>query len=433
MGKNTLITGIGFSKEKDSYAAAKKAAQSAIKQLKGKAPKLTMIFYAGMDYDPKKINKALKEVFKGTEFIGGSTDAVVYDGDLYAEGIVVASIYSDYMQFGVASMDNVSKNPKALAEKTISAAVQKIQLDKYIDSYMAFSRIKKGNIAELIRIPQFFVFAFTRGYQPTKMGNEDLIIDGIGEKIGKYIPIFGGSLGADMDYVFKNKPYDIFTFHSGKIMKDGLVLAFASTGVKYANSLAHGAQPMKDIGFISELKEHGFVVSKISNTEIHQWYAKKIGISQKEFMKKILFYTQKYPLGFPDGYGNIIMRAGGVPHPKGLAYIAPFKPNTPIFVMNLENNKELMKANKELLNDVKKHAKEKSNPLASFVVSCSSRRRVLDPKSSRKELQQLNKLSQSPIFGFASFGEIGSKPAEACHFHHLCTNVFNMYNKLLSK
>ena len=434
MAKELLLTGIGFSQEKESYKATRKAAQAALKGLKGKTPKLSMVFYAGKHYEaPESINKALLEVFKGTEFVGGSTDAVVYDGNLYPEGIVVVSLYSDYVHFGVASADNVSKNPKEIAKETIEKAVQQIRLDKYIDSYMAFSRIKKGNITELIRIPQFFVYAFTRGFQPTKMGNEDLIIDGIGEKIGKYIPVFGGSLGSNMDYVFNNTPYDIISLHSGKIMKDGLITVFACTGLLYANSIAHGAQPQGTLGYISKVRNGGFVVSHISGEHILDWYPKTIGISKKEFVSKLLFYTQKYPLGFPDGYGNIVMRAGGVPFEGDLSYIAPFKENTPVFVMNLENNKQLLQSNKELLGDIQKHLVIQEKPGFSFVVSCSSRRRVLDKKSSLKELKELNSLSKTPIVGFCSFGEIGSKPAESCHYHHLCNNVFNIYDQLMSK
>ena len=433
MGKLVTV-GVGFSQNEDPYTAASEAARQSLKQLKGKPPSLSLVFHAGKPYEAyDPLNKGLVEVFNGHEFVGGSTDGVVYNGKIYPQGIVVASFYSDYVHFGVASVDNVSRDPKKLARETVKKAVQSIHIDHYVDSYMAFTRVKKGNLTELIRMPAFFVFAFTRGFQPTKMGNEDSIIDGIQEEVGYYVPVFGGSLGSNMDYVFNGTPYDIVSLHSGKIMKDGLITVFAISDVKYANSYAHGAQALNKLGYISEVDNGGFVVKKISGMHIIDWYAKEIGISKKEFLSKILFYTQKYPLGFPDGYGNIIMRAGGVPYKEWLSYIAPLHENTPIFLMDLEDNKRLLQANKELLTDVQKHLQKSLRPEISFVVSCSSRRRVLDPKSSSKELVELNRLPANPTFGFCSFGEIGSKPAGASHFHHLCTNVFNFYDKLMSE
>src|SRR3989344_4657386 len=376
MGK--LITvGVGFSQNNDSYLAAAEASEKALKQLKGIQPSLSLVFWAGKPYeDYIPVNKALMEHLSGTEFVGGSTDGVVYDGQIYPTGLVVASFYSEYVHFGVSSVEDVSRDPKKLAKETIKKAVGSIKIDHYVDSYMAFTRVKKGNLTDIIRMPAFFVFAFTRGFQPTKMGNEDSIIDGIQEEVGYYVPVFGGSLGSNMDYVFNGTPYDIISLHSGKIMKDGLITVFAISDVKYANSYAHGAQALNKLGYISEVDNGGFVVKKISGMHIIDWYAKEIGISKKEFLSKILFYTQKYPLGFPDGYGNIIMRAGGVPYKEWLSYIAPLHENTPIFLMDLEDNKRLLQANKELLTDVQKHLQKSLRPEISFVVSCSSRQNL---------------------------------------------------------
>ena len=101
--------------------------------------------------------------------------------------------------------------------------------------------------------------------------------------------------------------------------------------------------------------------------------------------------------------------------------------------MNVADNKLIKPTDKEINEDVIKHLEKKMKPAFSFLVSCSSRRRVLNPSSYAKEIKGVSKSSGGPLFGFCSFGEIGSKPAEACHFHHLCNNVFNVYNKLLSK
>jgi hypothetical protein len=176
--KNNIVTGIGHSTASDSYKAAKEAATAAIKGLKGRKPTISFVFFAG-DYDPKEINRAFSEVYKGTEFVGGSTDAVIHESKILTKGVVACSISSDYLHVGVASADNVTADPRGIGKKTMLQAVGKISVDKYIDSYIQFARMKKNDLASLMRIPSFYTFIFTRGYQPTRMGNEDLIIDGV--------------------------------------------------------------------------------------------------------------------------------------------------------------------------------------------------------------------------------------------------------------
>ena len=99
MKQDPILTGVGFSKGDSSYESTKEAARAALKGLNGKVPKLSLVFYAGAKYNPREINRALTDIFKGTEFVGGSTDAVVYKDDLHAEGIVIACLYSDYLHF----------------------------------------------------------------------------------------------------------------------------------------------------------------------------------------------------------------------------------------------------------------------------------------------------------------------------------------------
>lgn len=432
MKTDTVIAGVGCSKDKDAYKAAAAAAKTAVAGLKGRRPTFSLVFYAG-PYDPKALNQAFLDVLDGTEFVGGSTDAVIYKTEVIPHGVVVCSVASDYLHVGIASANNVRKDPYGMAKKTVLEAVKKISVDTYLDSYMQFARMKKGSIANLIRIPSFFCFLFTRGYQQSRMGNEDVIIQGVADAIGHYIPIFGGSLGNDMDKVFKQEPYDIYTFHSGRIHDDGLAAVFIYSGLAYANSIAHGAEPIGKMGDISKVRGGGFIVQEINNTPIKSWYAQTIGVPQDKFLKNLLFYTQKYPLGFPDGFGNIVMRAGGVPFEDDLSYIAPFKENTPVWVMSIEKNERLAKAPDQIMDDINSHLGKSLSPYLTFLVSCSSRRRVLDPKVYKEELGKVARIPQVPLFGFCSFGEIGARPAEMCHFNHLCTNMFNLYDELLTK
>ncbi|MBI4147689.1 FIST C-terminal domain-containing protein [Candidatus Woesearchaeota archaeon] len=427
---NLVRVGTGFSQEKDSKIAAELALTHALSTLGGKPPQLTLVFYSG-DFDPYAISAVVKKQLGKLPFVGGSTDAVVYDDRLHTFGIAIACVSSDYLHFGVAGCDNISKNTLAKAKDTIRHAVQAIPLDHYTDAYMAFNRMKKGNITGMIRIPNFFSFVFTRGFQVVRMGNEDLIIDGMNEEVGYYIPLFGGSLGDHMEKVFNQTPYEIYAFHNGKVYRDGLVCAFACTDLLYAHSLEHGYNITNKLGAVTGVANGGFVVTDVNHQNVTDWYASQVGSSKQKFLKNILYHTQKNPVGIPDGFGHIIMRAGGVPFKNYLSYIAPFHENAPVFVMDMVSKPHIMKATKTINGDLHKQLKKHMDPCFTFVTTCSSRRLLLQDDLN-KEVAMLKKHLHCPIFGFSSFGEIGSKPASPSHFHHLTINVFTLYDELLT-
>jgi len=427
---NKLINvGLGFSSEANAAVAAKKALDAALKSLK-KKPDLTLVFYSG-DFDPYAISAVIKKELGSSPFIGGSTDAVVFGDKLHSSGVGIACLKSDYLHFGIAGCEDISKKTVDKVHGTVRKAVQSIPIDQYTDAYLAFNRVKKGNITGMIRIPNFFCFVLTRGFQVIRMGNEDLIIEGMSDVIGTYIPIFGGSLGDHMEKVFNQTPYEIYTFHNGKVYKDGFVCAFACTDLLYAHSLEHGYTTTNKLAAVTGIQNGGFVVTEMNHDNVVDWYAEQVGTSRGNFLQNILRYTQKNPVGIPDGFGHIIMRAGGVPYKNYLSYIAPFHKNAPVFVMDMVSKKQIMRACPVIIDDMHRHLNEHVDPAFTFVTTCSSRRLLLK-EDLDKEVAALSKHLNGPIFGFSSFGEIGSKPASPSHFHHLTINVFTLYDKLLT-
>ena len=424
-----LNVGLGFSNHGEPSTAAKNALATALKQLK-KKPNITLVFYSG-DYDPYAISAVVKKELGSLPFIGGSTDAVVFGDKLHSFGIGIACIQSDYLHFGIAGCDNISQNTAEKTHSTVRSAVQSIPIDHYTDAYVAFNRVKKGNITGIIRIPNFFCFVLTRGFQVVRMGNEDLIIDGISDVIGTYIPIFGGSLGDHMEKVFNQTPYEIYTFHNGKVYRDGFVCAFACTDLLYAHSLEHGYKTTNKLAAVTGIENNGFVVTEMNHQNIVEWYAAQIGVKKENFLKNILYYTQKNPVGIPDGFGHIVMRAGGVPYKKYLSYIAPFHENSPVFVMDMVSKNHIMNACNVINEDMHRHLKKHMDPEFTFITTCSSRRLLLKDDLN-KEVAALSKHLHTPMFGFSSFGEIGGKPAAPSHFHHLTINVFTLYDALLT-
>lgn len=430
MAKN-IFYGTGFSKSLDSFKAAKEAASGALNNLNSqvkKKPTISFIFFAG-DYDIKDLARGLESVLGGTEYIGGSADAVFYKEKVNLKGIVVLSIQSNYLNVGVASSDDVSSNPYQVSKKTIEEALKKIAIDKYVDPYLLFTRMRKTDIKWMLKIPSFFVMVYSRGMKLPRMGDETQIIKGVADVVGVHVPVWGGSFGTSLEKLFGGKPYDIYAIHNGKIMKDGLIIVVNSCSLLYGNSLSHGSVRTDNLGFISKVSGNGYVVEEISGENAVDWYCKKLKMKKEEFLKNTATVTQLYPLGIPDSYGNFFIRGGGVHSNGKLAYVAPFVEGWPVYVMNAKP-KNLLKTAKEVTSDIKEYTSEKK-PAIVIAGLCASRRATLG-KDLEKELKDLKiNFGGADIIGYSCFGEIGSKPGLPPNFGHLTANIFAFYDEML--
>lgn len=428
MGKH-ISTAIAISTNKDPYNAAKEAAAKAIKSL-GRKPTISFVFYAG-DYDPYKLNEGAYSVLKGTEFVGGSADYVFHNDKITKNGVMVVSIGSEFLHVGVASMENASKKPYESGQAVIKDALKKVPVDKYVDPYLQFNRMKHTDISWMIKVPSFFVMLFTRGLKLNNMGDEYDILRGISDVIGLQVPIWGGSLGADAMKVLKGEPYEIYMFHNNKVYKDGIIALINISSLLYSYSMEHGCKPTKITGFVSKTKNNGFVVDEISNMPVVEWYAKNLGINTEEFVKNSRVLTQLHPLGIPDTLGNYMIRGGGIPFDKSLGYVAPLKEGWPVVLME-GSDKNLMDASEEIKKNLANYVGEGRKPSLAFVTQCVTRE-IVYGKNSKKELALLKKKLGCDIIGFTSFGETGSKQGQPANFCHVALNVFAMYDTLLSK
>lgn len=424
-----IIVGTGKSENPDPYLAAKEAALSAKQNLGDKKPTISYIYFSG-DYDPYKINDALKEVFANSEFIGGSADAVFFEDQVLTKGIVVACMYSEFISVGIASSENVSKNPQEIAKKTTSEAMNKLPVDKYVNPYLMFTRLKDSNIKWLLKAPSFFVQVYSRGMKLPVMGDETKIMNGIFDLIGSNTPIYGASFGTSLQNLFGGSPYDIYIFHNGKVLKDGLVIVVSTTSVLYGQALEHGCKRTDKIGFISKVSGDGYVVEQISGKNAVDWYCEQLKITKDEFEKNSMILTQRWPLGIPDDYQNFIIRGAGV-HNKGtLSYVAPLIQGWPVYIMDADP-KNLSKAPELISDEINDYVQDKKDASIVFANLCASRHAIFQEKLT-VELKDIKKrFNGAPLVGFSCFGEIGSSPGKPPKYNHMCANIFVMYDKLL--
>jgi len=431
--EGSFLSGTGMSKNNNSYAAAKDAAQQSIKGLNGKKPTLSYVFFSG-DHDPYELTRGLKEVLGDSEFVGGLGDRVIYEDQVIEKGVVVASIQSDFMHVGIASADNTSENSFETAKKVTKDALAKLSIDSYIDPYMQALRMKGGDIRGIVKIQPYYINVFTNGFKLPKMGEENKVILGISEIVGRQIPIWGGSFETALEKVLTK--YEIYSLHSGKVLKDGLIVVFTVTSLLYGYSMAHGAKKIGELDVISKTSMGGYVVEEISGQTPVDWYAKKLKMDKKKFVDNVmtLGLTQRWPIGMVDNLGNVIIRGGGVPTgPKGesLAYVAPLVEGAPIYLMD-GDPKNLFKATEQIVNNIQQYTEEKESPKLMLVTSCLTRRGVMQDKFPN-DLKNLKKgFGGATLIGFTTSGEIGSTSGDLANCHHLTNNVFVFYNKLLT-
>ncbi len=423
-----LQVGIGFSEVADSKKAAKAASEQALKTLK-KKPTITYVFFAG-EYDPKEISRGLVEALGDSEFVGGSGDAVFFEDKIYRTGIVVAAIYSEYLHVGISSIEGISKDPHGLARKVTAEAMKKIAIDKYVDPYLQFTRMRNSSIKWMIKKPSFHITVFAKGMKLPQMGEETKILQGITREMGFNVPIWGGSFGVHLEKLFEQKPYDIHLLHSGKILTDGLIVVVNSTSLLYGLSLAHGSQRTNKIGFISGVTGGGYVITGISGKNPIDWYCENLNIPRKEFLKNSIVITQKNPLGIPDNYGGFIIRAGGVPAGENLAFTATFEEGWPVYIMD-SSISNMATAPGKVIEDLRASTNE-ATPALALAIICASCRIVTGEKGVAGELKELKKkLGGAPIVGFSSFTEIGAKEGVPTTVQHEATTLLTIYDKLL--
>ncbi len=429
----TLLVGNGMSANTDAYLAAKEAAEQALAKLNGKEPTISYVFFSG-DYDPYELTKGLKEILKDTEFIGGLGGSVIYDDKVLDKGIVVASIQSDFLHVGIASTDGASENSFESAKKVAKEALAKLSIDNYVDPYMQALRLKSGDVRGIVKVPPYYIHVFVNGFKLPKMGEEDKVILGISDVVGRQVPIWGGSFETSLENIM-NK-YDIYCLHSGKVYKDGLIIMFTVTSMLYGYSMAHGAKKTGSLDVVNKTSLGGYVVDEISGQKPVDWYAKKLNMSKKEFVDSAmtLGITQRWPIGMVDNLGNIIVRGGGVPagpNSESLAYPAPVIEGSPIFLMD-GDPKNLFSATDEIVSNIQQYTEEKNSPNLILVTSCLTRKNVMKEQFS-EDLRRLKKgFGGSALIGFTTSGEIGSKEGDLASCHHLTNNIFVLYNRLLT-
>lgn len=433
MVKRNILVGIGNSKKKNPYEAAKEAVAEALQT----CPKPTFsIVYTNSDLDQNGFLKGLNEIL-GTNWVGCSADKMFnskagYDPEL---SISVLCMQSEYMHFSVEVAEKYRDEPKKKGFQAAEKAIQNIKGNNYLDAYIQFTRAKKEDYSNIVRNPPYFILTFISGAQIIKeknvAGEETEFLEGILDYASTSIPIFGGSASSSFEKYFEGIASNC-QFAKGRLYKDSAIVVFVISNLHFSTMITHGYETTKDFAAITKIDKTGYEILEINGKEPVAEYAKLIGVSKEKYLKNPERHSLSRPFGTIQEDGASYIKEA-LPNPNGKTMHSTFKlyRNAMLNVLKI-NEKQTVNASKNAL-DLINAEKNNSEPAIAFFCNCSGRR-MLENNIENKDLLNLRKKHNTTnFFGFYSFGEIGSSKINSAQLHSQTVSVLGIYNKIITE
>ena len=264
-----LKSNVGYSVKADSYEAGLETATAATKDLKH--AKLGLL-YTSCKNDIKKVLKGVKEV-TDAPVIGctSSGGIIVPDGYITSETGFAGMMCLDDKDLvvGVACKEG-GRDPRAIGRRVAIEAVE---------------------AAQTTRAPAYF-------YMVATPKEEEEYLMGIQDVIGR-VPMFGGSAADDQ------VSGDWKIICNDKVLEDGVAVAFFYTDNEMVTSFTGAYKETKNIGLITEVKNHRDLVS-IDGVSALKKYAHWSNVRPDTLQgHNLLRASVTRPLGIKDPLGNL--------------------------------------------------------------------------------------------------------------------------------
>jgi len=403
MGKY-VHAGVGISKADDPAQAGKEAVEMALGNMKkdgGKKPTFGILFCSAKKYAQSKaqINKLVKSAHKtfGCEWIGCTTAGEISNYGKTQESCVVLTVSTDYLRIGIGVGKDMSKDPKKAGSVGTKNALNKVQIDKYLDPYISYMKTKKMSTQHLIKTKPYSILMMSPGTTINNIGFESEIIRGIVDIVGAHTPIIGGSAGDDE--LFKQT----YQFANGVLYIDAVIIATFLYDVFVNFTAVHGCVPTKKSAVVTKAK--GKIVMELDNKPAIEVYAKLTGKSIKEVKEKAAWVGIELPFGICDTSGKYWIKSPQAAVNNSLMFFSEIPENV-LLVLMQSNKRQFLAATdegiSELLLDVNANQ-------AAFAVlfDCDGRKNVLG-SDAEKEVNKIKKgLKDTPFIGFYTYAEQG--------------------------
>jgi hypothetical protein len=374
-GESTMKAGIGFSEMKSAEAAVLEAFDEAVK-ISGD-PAMTFLFTTD-SYDQEKIYSTLMPRIGRGRLGGFCGGGIIRRSGVHNQGVGICTLSGDEIKVATSLQKNLSADPKRAGRQGGEALLE--------------SGMESGT-----------VFVFPDGFST----DVPEMIRELYATMGHSYSYVGGGAGDNVRF------FKTYQFTEEGIESDAAALVLIE-GIHMASGIGHGWRPIKESFVITKID--GKRVIEIDGIPAFDAYRERIGeISAESFPQ----YGMRHPLGFPDIYGNYLIRDPfTVNRDHSIDFVVEVPGNSVGYLMEAGTEDIIKAASIVSLNVAEKVKK----PEFVLVFDCISRYLMLGELFG-KELEGITEAFDSsvPFLGALTFGEVG------CHI-----DIPLYYNKTIA-
>jgi hypothetical protein len=310
--------------------------------------------------------------------------------------------------------------------------------DKYVDSYVQFTRAKTQDYSSIVKTPPYFVFTIV-GSQTKKQGKyvsgaETEFLEGLLEFTGPHIPVFGLGAGSNFDrFIDPNvKDAESVQFYNGGLYKNTAIVLFTISNVYFEIEVQHAFVPSKDIVMITDLDKTGYEILELNGKEPVDEYCRLVGVKKEDYLKNPENYSLTRPFGLIAMDGSTYIKEA-FPNPDGKTLHCTYRLQPNIVMNILKFNEELLyNTMPDIISQAKNNNKGKKIALGIFT-NCCSRRLLMDNNEQKANDQVIKKHKDIPFFGCYAFSEIGSTKTNIAQVHGETVTALVLFDNLLSE
>jgi hypothetical protein len=363
--------GVAWSTDSDSKRAGEKAAGAAMES--SGLPVMTFFFTTDA-YDQRTVFESVRKVVRGSKLVGFCCAGIITSHTVLEQGVGVCTISGDKLRAATSLQEGLSKNPFNVGQRA-----GKELLD---------SGIEGGT-----------VFVFPDGFG----SNISETVRGLYNTMGPDFKYVGGGAGDNLRF------FKTYQFTETNMVSDALAVAVLN-GITFETSIGHGWTPLGEPVFIG--RTEGKKVIEIDGRPAFEAYKERFSdINIDNFSE----YGMRHPLGFPDIWGNYLIRDPININPdQSIDFVTEVPDNSVGYLMegNIEN---LIGAAAHVAETV---CRKMEYPRLVLCLDCVSRYLLMGAEFERElEIIEETVGENVQILGALTFGEVGSY-IDVPHFHN---------------